>query len=152
MSRLVRHTVDVGLTNRAKDVFDIRAGGRFTFNNVDYSLNEELNQGYLNRTFYASGSYYLGDAWTFNTSMDYRLYDQEVFGPGQNVALLGASISRIVMDERVEIQLIGFDLLNQNQGVSITSSASFIQEERIESLGQYLMLKFRYRLGPQLKR
>ena len=151
-SRLLRNTIDVGLENRAKDVFDIRAGGRFTFNDVDYSLNEELNQGYLNRTFYATGTYYLGDAWTFNASMDYRLYDQEVFGPGQNVALLGASISRLVRDEQLEIQLVAFDLLNQNQGVSITSSSSFIQEERIQSLGQYLMLKFVYRLGPQLRR
>ncbi len=47
--------------------------------------------------------------------------------------------------------LIGFDLLKQNQGVNITTSASLIQEERIESLGQYRMLKFIYRLGPQLK-
>ncbi len=98
--------------------------------------------------FYASGTFYLGRAWTFTTSMDYQLYDQEVFGPGQNVALLGASISRLVMEDRVEVQLIGFDLLNQNQGVSITSTSSFIQEQRTQSLGQYLMLKLVYRLGP----
>ena len=47
--------------------------------------------------------------------------------------------------------LVVLDLLNQNQGVNITTSASLIQEERIESLGQYVMLKFTYRLGPQLK-
>ena len=52
------------------------------------------------------------------------------------------------MEDRVEVQLIGFDLLNQNQGVSITSTSSFIQEERTESLSQYLMLKLIYRLGP----
>ncbi len=152
VARLLQNTIDVGLENRAKDVFDIRAGGRFIFNNVDYSLNEDLNQGFLNRTFYASATYYLGDAWTFSTSVDYQLFDQEVFGPGQNVALLGASISRLVMDDRVEVQFVGFDLLNQNQGVSITGSSSFIQEERIQSLGQYVMLKVNYRLGPQLKR
>jgi len=76
------------------------------------------------------------------------MYDQEVFGAGQNVALLGASVSRLVMEDRVEVQLIGFDLLNQNQGVSITSTSSFIQEERTESLNQHLMLKLIYRLGP----
>ena len=149
VSRLLRNTVDVSLENRAKDVFDLRAGGRFIFNDVDYSLNSELNQGYLNRTFYASATYYHRLAWRFNTSLDYQLYDQDVFGPGQNVALLGASISRLVMDQRVEIQLVAFDLLNQNQGVSITSAAGFIQEERIQSLGQYVMLKMIYRLGPR---
>ena len=149
VNRLVRHTVEVGLENRAKDLFDIKAGGRFTFNDVDYSLNEELNQGYLNRTFYVNGTFYLGNAWTFGTSLDYRLFDQEVFGPAQNVALLGATVSRLVMDDRVEIQLVGFDLLNQNQGVNITSTASFIQEERIATLSQYVMVRFVYRLGPR---
>jgi hypothetical protein len=147
VARLLQNTIVVGLENRDKDVFDIRAGGRFTFNDVDYSLNDELNTDYLNRVFYGSGTYYLGP-WTFSTSMDYQMYDQEVFGAGQNVALLGASVSRLVMEDRVEVQLIGFDLLNQNQGVSITSTSSFIQEERTESLSQYLMLKLIYRLGP----
>ncbi len=146
VSRILRNTVDAGLENRAKDVFDIRAGARLTFNNVNYSLNEELNQSYINSTFYASGTYYLGDAWTFNTSLNYRVYDQDVF-TGQNVALLEASISRLFIDERAEIQLVGIDLLNQNQGVNITNSSSYIQEERIESLGRYLMLKVIYRLG-----
>ncbi len=79
------------------------------------------------------------------------MYDQEVFA-GQNVALLEASISRLFMNERAEIQLVGIDLLDQNQGVNITNSPSYIQEERIESLGRYLMLKFVYRLRPGSRR
>jgi hypothetical protein len=42
----------------------------------------------------------------------------------------------------------GIDLLNQNQGVNITNSPSYIQKERIESLGRHRMMKFIYRLGP----
>ncbi|MCK5652691.1 MAG: hypothetical protein KAJ42_14980, partial [Gemmatimonadetes bacterium] len=69
------------------------------------------------------------------------------FGPGQNVALLYASISRLIMNERAELQLIGYDLLNQNQSVNLTSTSSLIQETRVESLGQYVIVKFIYRLG-----
>jgi hypothetical protein len=146
VSRILQNTLTAGLENRTKDLFDIRTGASLTFNNVTYSLNQDLNQKYLNSTLYANGTYYLGLAWTFNTSLDYRIYDQDVFA-GQNVALLGASVSRTFLDERAEIQLIGMDLLNQNQGVNITNSPSYIQEERIESLGRYMMLKFMYRLG-----
>ena len=39
----------------------------------------------------------------------------------------------------------------RSRQADVLTSASLIQEERIESLGQYLMLKFIYRLGPQLK-
>ena len=146
-SNILRHTVNASLENRDKEIFDVRAGARFNFNDVEYSLNEELNQSYINSTYYASGSYYLGDLWTFTTSFNYQVYDEDVFGPGQNVALLQASISRLIMNERAELQLIGYDLLNQNQSVRFTSTSSLIQETRVESLGHYLILKFNYRLG-----
>ncbi len=146
-SRILSHSVNASLENRDKEFFDIRAGARFSFNDVEYSLNKELNQDYLNSIYYASGSYYLGDLWTLTSSFNYRVYDEDVFGHGQNVALLQASVARLVMNERAEIELIGYDLLNQNQIVNFNSTASFIQETRVESLGHYLILKFNYKLG-----
>ncbi len=146
-SRILSHSVNASLENRDKELFDIRAGARFSFNDVEYSLNKELNQDYVNSIYYASGSYYLGALWTLTSSLNYQVYDEEVFGPGQNVALLQASISRLVMNERAEIALIGYDLLDQNQVVTFNSTSSFIQETRVESLGHYLILKFNYKLG-----
>ncbi len=148
VSRILRNTIDARLENRAKDVFDVRAGARLTFNNADYSLNDALNQDFINRTLYASGRYYVREDWTFDASLDYRVLDQDVFGPGQNVALLGASVSRLVMEGRGEIELSAFDLLDQNRGIDITTSSSAIRREQVESLGQFLMLKFTYRLRP----
>jgi hypothetical protein len=146
VSRILRNSVSVGLENRSKDLFDVRTGASLTFNNVTYSLNQDLNQNYLNSTVYADASYYLGDAWTFKAALNYRIYDRDVFA-GQNVALLTASVSRTFLNERAEIELMGVDLLNQNQGVSITNSSSYMQERRTESLGRYAMLRFMYRLG-----
>jgi hypothetical protein len=51
------------------------------------------------------------------------------------------------MKQRAEIQLVGLDLLNQNEGVNFTNSPTFIQEERINSLGRYIMLKFVWHLS-----
>ncbi|NNM04616.1 MAG: TonB-dependent receptor [Gemmatimonadetes bacterium] len=146
-SRILGHRVNLSLENRDKELFDIRAGTRFNLNDVEYSLNEELNQDYVTSVYYASGSWYLGEFWTFTSTLNWQRFDEDVFGPGQNVALLNASISRLVMDERVEVELIGFDLLNQNQSVAFNSTASFIQETRVESLGRYVMLRFNYKLG-----
>lgn len=147
VSQILTHRLDASLENRDKNVFDVRVGGRFTFNNVDYSLNEALTQNYLNKTLYTNGTLYFGNGWTLNTSLNYRIFDQEIFGPGQNVAIMNASISRLVMNNRVEVRLAGVDLLNQNQGVSLTNTSAYVQEERIESLGRYLMLRLTYRLG-----
>lgn len=139
VSRILRNSVDAGLENRDKETYDVDAGGRVTFNNVDYSLNEELNQSYVNSTLYARGTYYLRDVWTFNSSLNYRMFDQNVFGQGHNVAMLQASVSRLLFGERAELELTGFDLLNQNQGVSFTSSSNSIRETRTESLGRYFL-------------
>ena len=146
-SRILSHSVNASLENRDKELFDVRAGARFSFNDVEYSLNKDLNQDYVNSIYYASGSYYLGDLWTLTSSFNYQTYDEDVFGPGQNVALLQASISRLIMNERAELQLIGYDLLNQNQSVAFTTTSSLIQETRVESLGHYLILKVNYKLG-----
>ena len=61
--------------------------------------------------------------------------------------LLEASISHLVMNKRAEIQLVGLDLLNQNEGVNFSNFGSTIQEERIESLGRYVMLKVIFHLS-----
>ncbi len=147
-SRVWRNTFDASVDNRDKDIFDVRAGARLSFNNVAYTLNEELNQSYLDRTFYGNARVRFGTGWTLMTSVNYRLYDEDVFGAGdRNVAMLNASLAKLAMSDRVEVALVGFDLLDQNKGVTYTNGASYIQERRAETLGRYVMLRVMYRIG-----
>ena len=147
-SRVLRNTIEASIDNRDKEIFDVRAGARYSFNDIQNTLNQDLNQVYLDRTFYGNAMLHYGAVWTFSTTLNYRLYDESVFGVGdRNVAMLQASISKLAMNNRVELELIGFDILDQNKGVAYTTGTSFIQERRTESLGQYIMLKVMYRLG-----
>ena len=148
-SRILRNTFEVELENRVKDRFDVELTADFNFNNVRYSLNQELNRNYVNSQYRAETTFYLG-AWEVETDFRYRTYDQGLFSESRNIARWDASITRRVLDERAEIELQAYDLLNQNQGVAVTNSANFIQESRTESLGQYFMLRVMYRLGNQM--
>lgn len=145
-SRILANTVNLSVENRNKSRFEIRAGGGLSFNDVDYSLNQELNQNYINPRLFADGSYFMG-AWTVSSRLNFQGYDAEVFGPNLNVTLWEASITRLIMNERAEIQLAAYDLLNQNQGVSVTNTSSFNRTQRVQSLGRYMMLRFNYHLG-----
>ncbi|MYG49490.1 MAG: outer membrane beta-barrel protein [Gemmatimonadales bacterium] len=145
-SRSLNHTFGIELENRAKEDYDVRGGAKLTLSDVSYSLNEELNEDYVNSTLYGSADFYLG-AWTLGTELQWRLYDQDLFGPGRNVALWEASLQRRILNDRAEIRLVAFDLLGQNQGVTYTNSPGFIQERRVESLTQYVMLNFTWYLG-----
>ena len=153
-SRVIGNTVEATLENRTKDVFDVRVGANYTFSDVEYSLNQALNRDYVNSRYFANGTLYLG-AWTFGSTFNWRVYDEDLYSqgggatntPGRNVARWDANASRRLLSDRAELEIRAYDLLNQNQAVSISNSASFIQESRIESLGQYFMVRVMYRLG-----
>lgn len=151
-SRIVRHSANVVLDNRNKESMDLRVGARLMYTMPDYDLNPALGTDYWTNSWYGTGSWFVGSNWTFTGSADYRTFDQQLFGRSENVALLGGSVGYMVMGGRGELQLIGADLLNQNTGVSVTSSANAIQEQRIESLGRHVMVRFTYRLGSGMGR
>jgi len=146
-SDIFRNTVNLTLENRSKDIFDARVGAQYTFNNVSYSLNDNLNQNYINRSYTADFSYYFGESWEFSTGMEVKVYTQDLFGSSDNVPLLRASVTKTLLGQKADIQLVGLDLLDKNQGINFSNSGNFIQEERINSLGRYVMLKFIYRLN-----
>ena len=158
-SRVIRNTVGASLSNRNKERFEINAGANFTFNDVEYSLNQALNRDYVNSRYSARGRLYLG-AWTFGSTFSWRVYDQNLYNvgagrggesyspsPGRNVARWDASASRRLLSDRAELTILANDLLNQSQAVNISNSGSFIQESRTQSMGQYFMVRVMYRLG-----
>ena len=148
-SRILRNSVEVGVENRVKDRFDLEVSASFNFNDVKYSLNQELNRSYVNSQYRGEASLYLG-AWELESDFRYRTYDQGLFAESRNIARWDASLSRRVLDDRAELELHAYDLLNQNQGVAVSNSANFIEESRTESLGQYFMLRINYRLGTRM--
>lgn len=145
---ILRSTWDVRLENRSKTVVDASVGARFTFNDVRYALNPGLDQRYVNQTYYGAFTYTVAEAWRLTTTLDYTRYAKDVFGDGASIPLLGAEISRTLLNNRVEVKLVGRDLLNQNVGVNYTNTSTYIQEERIQSLGRYVMLKAIFNLSP----
>ena len=153
-NRSTANTFEISVDNRVKDRFDVRGGASFTLNDARYSLNQELDRNYVNSRYFANGTLYAPGAWTIRSDFSYRVFDrglygatQSRFGQPENIARWDATVMRRLLDDRVEIELKAYDLLNQNQGVNISNSANFIQESRTESLGQFFMLRATYRLG-----
>jgi len=146
-SRTLRNTVKLTLENRTKDLFDVAVTGSFTFNDVSYNLNPEQDQSYVNSSYSARAGLYLGETWEISTELDYRKYSQEVFGEAHSVPLWEASITKTLVGQRADLQLVALDILDRNEGISFTNTGNMIREQRINSLGRYIMLKFVYRLS-----
>jgi len=140
-------TLDIGLENRKKEFIDIAGGVRLTQNIVRYSKNSAQNQSFINRTYYSDLSTYM-KSWTFNTGLDYYVYAGNTFSSSEEVPVWKASISRHVLkNNRGELKLSVLDILNRNVGIKRTSNLSYIQEERIRTLGRYCLLSFTYNLS-----
>jgi len=120
----------------------------FTFNVNEYSLNPQLDRSYVNSSYRGSATVYIRDVWQVTTEMDYRVYSQEVFGEAQNVPSLNASITRYLMDNRVEVELMGRDLLDESVGISYNNTANYVERSEYNAIGRYIMLRFRYNLSP----
>ncbi len=149
-SRNSSHNIGLRLQNRSKEVFDLNAGARWGFNKVAYSINSALNQSYLTSTYYGDGTWFLSKTLSANVSGNYQVYDQKLFGPRDNIFMLGGSIGVQMLDNRAEFRLYGVDLLNENNGISISSTSSYIRQRQTPTLGRRVMVQFSYSLGSNL--
>ena len=144
-SRLLRNSLRLDLDYYRGDMLEVTTSGRITWNDVSYSINDALNQRYVNSRVNAEVSWHPDDSWQLETSLNYRILDRDVFDDSQNIALLNLALSHLFLAGRGNLRLELNDVLNQNQGITFTNAATYIQESRIESLGRYVMLKFTYK-------
>ncbi len=146
-SRILGNSLSFQVQNREKTHFDVVASARFGFNDVAYSLNDELDQSYVNATYGLRSTLFVGLDWTLGGDWRYQRYDPDVFGDAENVSILDFSISRFVLGQKGSIELAAMDLLNESQVVNLASSVDAITETRTQALGRYLLIRFNYRLG-----
>jgi len=147
-TRSLRDNVKLTIGNRDKDFFDLDVGVSLTYHDNRFSLNTDLNQSYLNNSFFFDLALTPDDNWRLSTSIDAARYSDDVFGQADNVTLWNAEVSRSIMDNnRAYVALVAKDLLNEGLGVNYTNSPGLIQESRILSVGRYTLLKFVYNLS-----
>ena len=146
-AQLARTSVSLSVNNRTKDLVDVEVGGRASFNRAAYSLNPDLDQSYVNRSVFGRLDVTPGLGWRLGTKLDVDFYAGGVLGGAQTVPRWQAELSKSVLNDRAQVELVAMDLLNRNVGVTYTNTAAYVQEERVRSLGRYVLLRFVYTLG-----
>lgn len=143
-----RHRVNLSFDNRKKEVVDARIGARVGFNKSAYSVSESLDRAYLDQSVFADLTLTPGEKWAFSTDFSYTLYPEESFGTKQTIALWNASIARnLTPNNRFQLKLVAYDLLNQNLEVNRSTRLNYIYEEKTRSLGRHVMLNLSYNIA-----
>ena len=137
--------VDLKIENRDKKWIDIVGGVKLSETTTDYDINKELNSSFLTTTYYADLSLDFWDTWNIQSQFDYMIYGGEAFTGQISVPLLQASISKTFLkDNRGQLKLSAYDLLDENTGVSRSTDLNYVTEERYNTLTQYYMLSIIY--------
>lgn len=142
------HTISLYLNNRKKDKWDLMVGGRIQISDAKYSLQERLNNHYVNMSGYGDLSFTPNDKWYFSFSADITRYSEQSFGSAVNIPILRAEISHYFLKgNRGVLTLAGHDLLDKNTGIERISQMNYLRESISNVLGRYFMLTFKYRLN-----
>ena len=142
------HTISLYLNNRKKDKWDLMIGGRIQISDATYSLQERLNNHYVNMSGYSDISFTPNDKWNFSFSADITRYSEQSFGNAVNIPILRAEINHYFLKgKRGVLTLAGHDLLDKNTGLERISQMNYLLESRTNVLGRYFMLTFKYRLN-----
>ncbi len=141
----ITNGVGITLENRSKEKIDFTIGTRWNFTTNRYSESDSRDQNYADQNYFSDLILSPSQLWNFETNLDFNIYSGQDFAERQFVPIWKASTSFYVFnDQRGEVKLSVFDILNQNQGINRSSSLNYIEEERTVSLGRFYMLSFIY--------
>lgn len=141
------NTLSISFENMKKKVIDWRVGTDYMTGKTE-GTQEGSNQNFTNQTYFLETTVFFLKKWSVTSILDYQLYASASFADTQEVKLWEASIQKnFLKNDRGELKLSVFDILNQNQGINRITNFNFIEEERIASIGTYYMVSMTYRLS-----
>lgn len=145
-NQLLSNTLGFSIENRKKEWIDLALGCQLTFEDSRYD-NENLNQSYNRQKYYADLSINTKNNWSFSSSLDVDIYSSEAFGEQQVLPLWQASVSKLIWNNKLELKLSAFDILNENKGIERLTQSNFTQEANTLTISQYFMLSATYSLS-----
>jgi uncharacterized membrane protein YgcG len=134
-------------TTNLKNNFDMNLSTSFSYNPIRNTLSTAQKQNYMTYSLAADFTAYSNNGWTIASDFDYTRYFGRPEGYTTSVFLITPSIAKTFLKNKAgELRLSCFDLLNQNQTVSVSTNANQIVNSISNNLKRYLMLTFTYNL------
>ncbi|HEX6845541.1 MAG TPA: outer membrane beta-barrel protein, partial [Chitinophagaceae bacterium] len=118
-----------------------------SFNNAKNTLQPEQNNKYFSHSTSAKLNLLTKKGWLFNTDLTNQLYSGLSDGYNQNYWLWNMAIAKkILKDQKGEIRLSVFDLLDQNQSITRNVTETYFEDVFTKVVEQYFMVTFTYNL------
>ncbi|WP_236970304.1 outer membrane beta-barrel protein [Membranihabitans marinus] len=133
------------LSSNVSERMDFTLSSRTSYNFAKNTLQSVSNTNYYNQSTKLKWDWIITDGWVFRNELNHSMYRGLGEGYDQNYLLWNFSLGKKVFkDDRGEIGLTVFDLLNQNSAISRNVTDYYTEDLQTNVLGQYLMVNFKY--------
>jgi len=159
---MIQQTVGgrVGYNYSLGDILIVDLSANFSYQETKYNYSnsaatpgaqQNQSQYYLNQTYNSEVNVNFLKKYSFNTELNYFIYNSASTNFHQEIPLLKASISRFILKNNVgEIKFTVNNMLNYGVSVTQTASTNYLQQVTNNNLGRYFMISFTYALNKQL--
>ena len=147
VTRSHNYNAGVVLASNISQYVDYTISYSGIFSNAKSSLQSQADNKYFSHSTSARLNLLSKKGWLFNTDLTNQLYSGLSYVFNQSYWLWNMAVAKkIFKDQKGEIRLSVFDLLNQNQSITRTVSETYIEDVTTKVVKQYLMLTFTYNL------
>lgn len=147
LANTVGITLGTSLSSNISEKVDFNIGTNVNINTVSNSVNSRLDNTYYIHTTNLGLNWIFGKGFVFRSDLFHNSYNglEETFN--QNFLLVNIGLGKkFLKDQRGEIRLDIFDLLNQNTSISRNVTEVYLEDVQSAVLQQYFMLSFTFNL------
>jgi len=138
-------TMGVTFASNISHQVDFTISSRSSFNQVENTLRSAGDVNYLSQKTALALGIVFPKGIVYRTNFMHQFYDGLSASFDQSYFLWNMSLGiKMLKEQRGELAITVFDLLNQNQSISRTVTDVYIADLRTNVLQQYFMLKFTY--------
>lgn len=142
-----RYSGGFSINSSISDQIDFNIWSRSSFNNVENSLNSNLNNKFFQQRFRVNFNWIMFAGIIYRLDLNHQINSGLSEGFDTNFSLINMSLGKkIFKNQRGEVSIMVYDLLGQNANVRRNITETFIEDVQTNVLQQYFMLSFTYNL------
>ncbi|WP_296705778.1 outer membrane beta-barrel protein, partial [Algoriphagus sp.] len=142
-----RLSTGISISSNISDQVDFNISTRMSFNNVENTLNPNLNNKYYNQRTRLNFSWIIWEGFIYRLDLNHQINSGLSEGFDNNFLLMNMSLGKKVFkNQRGEISLNVYDLLGQNTSVRRNVTDVYIEDIQNNVLQRYFMLTFSFNI------
>lgn len=142
-SRSTTYTTGVTFASNISQYVDFTILYNAAFSNVKNTVQASANNKYISQSAGLRLNLLTKKGWLLNNDLSNQNYSGLTDGFNQNYWLWNMAVAKkFLKNQKAELRLSVFDLLNQNQSITRTVTETYIEDVNTQVLRQYFMLTF----------